>query len=59
MRHAEGRGSSRASNRRLMAWLVRTAVLAALLLSATTPLAQQQRVHLNPVIAKLVEGKTV
>jgi 4-hydroxy-2-oxoheptanedioate aldolase len=35
------------------------AVLAALLLCPTTPLAQQPRVHLNPVIAKLLDGKTV
>ena len=33
--------------------------LAALVLSAHVPLAQQKPLHLNPVIAKLAEGKTV
>jgi 4-hydroxy-2-oxoheptanedioate aldolase len=33
--------------------------LAAVLVHPTTPQAQQSRVHLNPVIAKLIAGKTV
>ena len=43
-------------------WLTATAAGAALfsvLLIPDVPSAQQQRLHLNPVIAKLVEGKTV
>jgi 4-hydroxy-2-oxoheptanedioate aldolase len=35
------------------------AVLAAVVIMPVVPFAQQQRLHLNPVIAKLVEGKTV
>jgi 4-hydroxy-2-oxoheptanedioate aldolase len=35
------------------------AALASMLLAQGVPSAQQQRLHLNPVIAKLVEGKTV
>jgi len=35
------------------------AVLAALFLTSGMLLAQQKPLHLNPVIAKLVEGKTV
>ena len=35
------------------------AVLAALVLTSGMPLAQQKPLHLNPVIAKLAEGKTV
>src|SRR3989441_2113616 len=34
-------------------------VLAALLLMPSLPVAQQKPLHLNPVIAKLAEGKTV
>jgi 4-hydroxy-2-oxoheptanedioate aldolase len=34
-------------------------VMAALVLTARTPFAQQEPLHLNPVIAKLAEGKTV
>jgi 4-hydroxy-2-oxoheptanedioate aldolase len=34
-------------------------VLAALVLTSSVPLAQQQPLHLNPVIAKLAEGRTV
>ena len=43
-------------------WLTATIVGAALsgvFLTPGVPSAQQQRLHLNPVIAKLVEGKTV
>ena len=43
-------------------WLTVTSVGAALfsvILTSGVPSAQQQRLHLNPVIAKLVEGKTV
>ena len=39
--------------------LVALAVLAALVLTTNTMLAQQKPLHLNPVIAKLAEGKTV
>src|SRR3989449_9299063 len=39
--------------------LVALAVLAALVLATNTMLAQQKTMHLNPVIAKLAEGKTV
>jgi len=45
-----------------MRWLTATSVgaaLASVLLAQGVPSAQQQRLHLNPVIAKLVEGKTV
>ncbi len=35
------------------------AVLAAVVVLPRTPQAQQARVHLNPVVAKLIEGKTV
>ena len=44
-----------------MRWLTATLVALALLsvLTPRVPSAQQQRLHLNPVIAKLVEGKTV
>jgi 4-hydroxy-2-oxoheptanedioate aldolase len=34
-------------------------IMATLLLAAPTPFAQQKPLHLNPVIAKLAEGKTV
>src|SRR6266576_3746802 len=34
-------------------------VLTALLLMPSLPVAQQKPIHLNPVIAKLIEGKTV
>ena len=34
-------------------------VMAALVLTVRTPFAQQKPLHLNPVIAKLAEGKTV
>ena len=43
-------------------WLIATSVGASLfsvLLTPGVPSAQQQRLHLNPGIAKLVEGKTV
>src|SRR2546428_7739684 len=39
--------------------LVALAVLAALVLTTNPMLAQQKPLHLNPVIAKLAEGKTV
>lgn len=45
-----------------MRWLTATSVgaaLASVLLAQGVPSAQQQRLHLNPVIAKLVDGKTV
>jgi 4-hydroxy-2-oxoheptanedioate aldolase len=44
-----------------MRWLTATLVALALLsvLTPRVPSAQQQRLHLNPVIAKLVDGKTV
>jgi len=48
--------------RRSRCWLTATSVGTALfsvLLTPGVPSAQQQRLHLNPVIAKLVEGKTV
>ena len=34
-------------------------VLGACVLTPRTPFAQQQPLHLNPVVAKLAEGKTV
>jgi hypothetical protein len=43
-------------------WLAATSLggaLFSLLLTTSVPSAQQQRLHLNPVIAKLAEGKTV
>jgi 4-hydroxy-2-oxoheptanedioate aldolase len=44
-----------------MRWLTATLVAVALfsVLTPDVPSAQQQRLHLNPVIAKLVAGKTV
>src|SRR5881409_4027025 len=39
--------------------LLSTIVLSAIVLAARVPRAQQQNLHLNPVIAKLAEGKTV
>lgn len=47
------------SNRRLMPWILCGFVLGAFLLAPRTPLAQQKPLHLNPVVAKLAEGKTV
>jgi 4-hydroxy-2-oxoheptanedioate aldolase len=44
---------------RLMATGALAVVLALLVLTTGVPSAQQPRVHLNPVIARLVEGKTV
>ena len=51
--------SSRLSNRAMTPRLLVAFVLGASVLPAVTPLAQQQPVHLNPVVAKLAEGKTV
>jgi 4-hydroxy-2-oxoheptanedioate aldolase len=39
--------------------VVVSAIMGALTLTSSAPLAQQKPLHLNPVIAKLVEGKTV
>ena len=57
MRNAQRRVSQLPSGRLVAA--TASGVLAALLVFPTTPLAQQPRLHLNPVIAKLVDGKTV
>jgi len=51
--------SPRLSNRGLMPRILFGFVLGAFVLAPRTPLAQQQPLHLNPVIAKLAEGKTV
>ena len=47
------------SHDRRMFGLAAVLALAAAALTPSAPLAQQQRLHLNPVIARLVEGKTV
>lgn len=60
MSNSPQRSFFRTSDRRSMplaAWA--GVVLAALLLTPSLPFAQQKPAHVNPVIAKLAEGKTV
>ncbi|OFW20886.1 MAG: hypothetical protein A3H97_10340 [Acidobacteria bacterium RIFCSPLOWO2_02_FULL_65_29] len=53
------RGSSAAAHRGPMPFVAWTgALLAVVVLVARTPVAQQKPLHLNPVIAKLAEGRT-
>jgi hypothetical protein len=47
------------ANRGLMPRIFLVLLLSAFVLAPRTPLAQQQPLHLNPVVAKLAEGKTV
>jgi 4-hydroxy-2-oxoheptanedioate aldolase len=53
------RSLSRSSGHRLALAIPAVALLAVVVSTPGTPSAQQPSVHLNPVIAKLVEGKTV
>jgi 4-hydroxy-2-oxoheptanedioate aldolase len=60
MRKPRELSSTRSADRGPIALVALTgAVLAALMLVPRVPLAQQKSLHLNPVIAKLAEGKTV
>jgi hypothetical protein len=51
--------SPRLANRGLMSRIFLVFLLSAFVLAPRVPLAQQQPLHLNPVVAKLAEGKTV
>src|SRR6187402_559559 len=51
--------SPRLANRGLMSRILPLLLVSAFVLATRAPLAQQQPLHLNPVVAKLAEGKTV